>query len=357
MIETHVLNALLQAPLKEEAFFKLLTFVNGLVAPTFLFCAGFGFAISFSRKWDDYTALRSVFWRYLQRLGFILAVAYALHIPLFSLRQMMSLTDPAQWMIFFQADILQIISLTLAGLAILAAVVRSQRPFLAVVSVLTLAIVFGAPFVRAMDHSALPIWFRPYLSLQFKSQFPAFPWSAFLMSGSLAGFAFVRARAAGRERVLVNRFAVLSLGAILGALLFEVLPFGIYPNHDFWNGSPEFFFLRLGIVSLMCVALWLYGQRTEAKSSSLLTMFGQESLLVYATHLLIVYGHTFDWSFISLFGHTLVYWQCFGLTALLIVAMYALAYAWHRLKGMNMRAAHAVQYAVILGMVGYFVLK
>jgi len=47
MIETHVLNATLDSRLKLEIPFKILTFVNGLVAPSFLFCAGFAFAISF----------------------------------------------------------------------------------------------------------------------------------------------------------------------------------------------------------------------------------------------------------------------------------------------------------------------
>ncbi len=357
MIETHVVNALLQPALKEEAWYKVLVFVNGLVAPTFLFCAGFGFAISFSRKWGEYTSLRPVLWRYLQRLGFILAVAYALHIPFFSLHKMITEADASSWIIFFQSDILQIIALTLAGLVLLAVTLRKERPFLIAVTVLAVAVVFCAPVVRAMDHSALPIWFRPYLSLQFKSQFPAFPWSAFLLAGTLTGFAFIRSRAAGRERVLVNRVAGLSLAAIAVSLLGELLPFELYPGLNFWNASPEFFFVRIGLVLFICIALWLYGQRREARGSSLLTMFGQESLLVYATHLLIVYGTTFDWSFISLFGKTLVFWQCLGLTILLTAAMYALAYAWHRLKGANMRLAHAVQYATILGMVAYFVLK
>lgn len=358
MIETHVVNAVILPELKEGSLFTFLTFFNGLVAPSFLFCAGFGFAISFSRKWELYVSFQPLLWRYLRRLGFILLVGYALHIPLFSLREMMALRDESVWMIFFQADILQIISLTLIAMVLLALAVRKERIFLAAVSVLTLAVVFLAPVLSAMDHTALPIWLRPYLSMQFQSQFPAFPWSAFLLSGILVGVAFVRARAGGRERTLVNRLTAGALLAIACSLLVELLPFGLYPGLDFWNGSPQFFFVRLGVVALVCILLWHIDQRRHGGGeSSLLTMFGQESLLVYATHLLIVYGHTFEWSFISMFGPTLPYWQCFGLAALLSLAMYALAYAWHRLKAMNMRAAQLVQYAVIVGMVVYFVAK
>jgi uncharacterized membrane protein len=357
MIETHVVNAVLLLPLREDPFFKALTFVNGLVAPTFLFCAGFGFAISFSRKWEEYIMLRPPAWRYIRRLLFILAVAYSLHIPLFSLRQMLALSDASLWMGFFQADILQIIALTLLGLIALAVAIRKKEAFVPAVAALALAVVYVSPVVRAMDHSALPVWFRPYLSLQFKSQFPIFPWSAFLLAGVLAGTAFVRARAAGRERTLVNRFGAAALLAVVGSLLVELVPWELYPGLSFWNASPQFFFLRLGLVMLACVALWWYCERKPAEGASLLTLFGQESLLVYATHLVVVYGHTFSWSFISLYGKTRGYWECFGLTALLVVGMYALAYGWHALKAWNMRAAHAVQYATILAMAGYFVLN
>jgi uncharacterized membrane protein len=37
MIETHVFNSLLKPFLKEEGWFHLLNFFNGLVAPSFLF--------------------------------------------------------------------------------------------------------------------------------------------------------------------------------------------------------------------------------------------------------------------------------------------------------------------------------
>ena len=46
MIETHIVNALLRNDLRHETAFVILNFINGLVAPTFLFCAGFAFAIS-----------------------------------------------------------------------------------------------------------------------------------------------------------------------------------------------------------------------------------------------------------------------------------------------------------------------
>jgi uncharacterized membrane protein len=347
MIETHVVNALVRLPLREEPFYGVLTFFNGLVAPTFLFCAGFGFAISVSRKWDDYTHLRPAAWRYVRRVGFILLVAYTLHVPFFSLRKLMALTDESLWQSFFQVDILQTISVTLLSLVALTAIIRRQRPFVWTLAVLAVGVIFLAPVVRAMDHSGLPIWFRPYLSLQFHSQFPLFPWSAFLLCGALTGFAFIGGRERGQEPLLVRSLAMVAALAVAASLLVRFLPFSLYPGLDFWNGSPQFFFLRIGLVMLVCTFLWWTSERRSPGGASFLTLFGQESLLVYTAHVLIVYGNTFPWSFVRVFGKTLGYLECAGLTLALVAAMYLAAWGWHTLKASSPRIARAVQYATV----------
>ena len=106
-------------------------------------------------------------------------------------------------------------------------------------------------------------------------------------------------------------FGILAVGGILLSLAAEFMPFGIYPNHDFFRASPEFFFVRVGCVVLALVGLWNLGRKRQASGPSLLSLFGQESLLVYVVHLLIVYGHDYDFSFVRMFGQTLGYVQAF----------------------------------------------
>jgi uncharacterized membrane protein len=357
MIETHVVNAVLKTTLKDEPLFAVITFANGLVAASFLFCAGVALAISLHRKWQAFTGFSKTLWRYLFRLVFILVVAYSLHVPIFSLRQMEALHDDNQWMPFFQSDILQVISITLFLVVVMALIVRKEKRLILFSVIVALVIVFISPIIREMDHSSLPVWFRPYLTMQFKSQFPLFPWSAFLISGTIAGFWFLRIKEEGKEPVMMPRLALLALGAIILSLLIEIIPIMIYPNHNFWRASPEFFFVRLGIVLLLFVYLWWFEDRLTISPRSPMVLLGQESLLVYVVHLLVVYGHTYEWSFIRLFGHTLNYLECFGLFAALSFGMFILAYFWHWLKGWNGRLASGVQFIVLSAIVGYFILK
>jgi len=355
MIETHVVNALLLPELRDQPFFAVLTFVNGLVAPSFLFCAGFALAISLSRKWEQFTAPTKPFQKYVVRLLFILVVGYALHIPKFSLRQMMALDDESAWVGFFQADILHVISLTLLGLVLLVMIVRTQKPFLAVSACVALALVGTAPFLRGMDLSNLPIWIRPYLTTQFKSQFPLFPWSSFLIGGMLVGWWYLESRRRDRVSNMVRSLALGAWLVVVLALIVEATPITVYPAHNFWNASPEFFFVRFGIISLICAGLWLYEKYSPPSGKSVIAIFGQESLLVYVVHLLIVYGHTFEWSFIRVFGKTLNYMECLSLFAGLTLAMFVLASVWHRIKGWNRSAAAWIQYAVIALIVVRFI--
>jgi hypothetical protein len=335
----------------------VLTFVNGLVAPTVLYCAGFAFAISFHRKWGDYTRLKFSFWRYLSRLLFIFVVAYSLHLPRFSLRDLLSVTDENAWLSFYQVDILQTISVTLILLSLLAILMRREKLFIFIAALVTVLVVFTAPIVREMDYSSFPGWLTPYFTLKVKSQFPLFPWSAFLMSGALIGHWFILASERGAGKVAMHRLALFAFAGIIISLVVEVLPMTIYPGHDFWRASPEFFFVRLGIVVLFMFTLWWREQRRMPAPGSYLSLFGQESLLVYTVHLLIVYGHTYQFSFVRVFEPTMGYAACFGLFAGLSVAMYLMAYGWHRLKGWNRQIAAYVQYAVLAGIVVAFVMR
>ena len=218
MIETHVVNAVLAAPLKDQLPFKVLTFVNGLVAPSFLFCAGFGLAISLRRRWPQFMKFERPFWRFVVRMLFIGVVAYSLHLPFFSLGRMESITDDRLWVSFFQVDILQVNAVTLLVLILLATLIRNQSAFQLVASAIALAVVFAAPVIRAMDLSGLPIWLRPYLSIQFKSQFPLLPWAAFLICGTILGFRFVEAAEKKQDEACIRWFGILALAGILLSL-------------------------------------------------------------------------------------------------------------------------------------------
>ena len=357
MIETHVVNALLRPDIKSQNVFTVLSFFNGLVAPSFLFCAGIAAAIMLSRKWTAMISLNKIFWRYCMRLLFIFIVAYSLHLPFFSFAKMMQLTDPKGWSTWYQVDILQVIALTLFVTVVLAVILRHKTIFYPVMLVVSLAVVFLAPFIRDMDVSSWPPWLSQYVSTQVKSQFPLFPWAAFLTGGVLTGGYFVWMKQHTHERKVVRWMLIAALLMGAAALALEFLPVRIYLNHSFFRSSPEFFFVRFSLILLALVALWHHASDRTTAGNSVVSLFGQESLLVYVVHLLIVYGYTYEFSFIRMFGPTLNYLQCAALFVVLTGVMYAMAYVWHALKSWNKPVANTVEFAVLAAVVVTFLLK
>ncbi|MBS4028970.1 MAG: DUF1624 domain-containing protein [Ignavibacteriales bacterium] len=371
MMETHVVNAILLPHLKQEIFYKSLTILfNGLVAPSFLFCAGFALAISLERKREQFLSFSPTLWKYVQRLLFILGVAYFLHLPTFGFSQLLSLTDEQRLISFFQSDILHVIALTLILLTVLAVTVRNKKIFYGVISALTIAVIFLSPIIRELDYSQSGMWWRPYMTLKFKSQFPLFPWSAFLMCGTIVGYFFLRAKENGTENRFIRNLIFFALGVILVSLVIEFLPFSVYPNRNYWNASPEFFFVRLGIVLLYCVSWWYVEQRmvpshlqgiisgklNSKAFTSIFTTLGQESFLVYVLHLYVVYGSFFSgWSFVSFFGSTQNFISCCLITLLLTAVMYIMAVVWHSLKFRYSKIARITQYALVTIITLFFI--
>jgi uncharacterized membrane protein YcfT len=121
----------------------------------------------------------------------------------------------------------------------------------------------------------------------------------------------------------------------------------LYPVYDYWHVSPSFVLLRLGLVLLICSGLFLYEQRAGIRTSSVVTLFGRESLIVYVTHLTILYGDFSGRPIARRYGGSLGYGEAVLATLVLCALMYLLAYVWGRIK----RGTPEVKYAVEGGFV------
>ncbi|HUI66403.1 MAG TPA: heparan-alpha-glucosaminide N-acetyltransferase domain-containing protein, partial [Bacteroidota bacterium] len=84
MIQTHVFNATLTPEITGSAFFEIIRFIDGLVAPSFLFASGMAYAVTTRRKMADYLSFGMPLVRQIGRLLFIMLIGYSLHIPRFN---------------------------------------------------------------------------------------------------------------------------------------------------------------------------------------------------------------------------------------------------------------------------------
>jgi uncharacterized membrane protein len=344
--------------------FVWLKFINGLVAPAFLFASGLAFAVALRRKAPEILAFGPALRKNLGRLTLILAIGYILHLPSFSLARLLSGTTAVAWLTFVQVDVLQCIAATLLLLVLLFLVVRSEQRLAAAAVVGALVFVFAAPSIWSVDYlEKAPAALASYLNGLHGSLFPLFPWSGFLLAGAATGYGIARAKqedTGGGTRRLDRFMAAAALsGGLLIAASFLLSTFGgaLFPPHDPWRSGPGFVLLRLGIVAILMAGMFLYERRAGVSPRSVVTLLGRESLFVYTLHLLLIYGDFGPFNFRRFVDQSFGYGQALVATVVLFAVCSVAALVWARVKAGPARLRRRLSIGFALGLVVVFLLN
>jgi peptidoglycan/LPS O-acetylase OafA/YrhL len=266
---------------------------------------------------------------------------------------------------FFQADVLQCIAVSLLFMQVLLLLLKSERRLYLTLMVLTPAIAFLTPVVWGIDFwPILPKFFAGYMNgthFQNFPGFPFFPWSAFLFAGAIVGYFYLQAKdAAARPEPVLNQAIMMkrslwwAAAIIVLSFLIEPLAASLYPTYDYWRFSPSFYMLRLGLVMFLCSGMFFYERKPGVSSRSPITLIGRESLIVYTTHLLLIYGDLYTFNFFKRVNHSFGYGEALLATVLLMVLMYALALFWSNLKRGSPRWKMAFQFGTLAVLIGVF---
>jgi hypothetical protein len=164
--------------------------------------------------------------------------------------------------------------------------------------------------------------------------FPIFPWTAFAFAGLATGFILQSEWARKREALIFLLAGAVGLVFIVTSRWLDALPHQLYAVYDYWHTSPDFFFIRLGMLLVILTASyawcrWVIGQLPAGLwSFSPLIQLGQASLVVYWVHLQFVYGR------LSILPKHIqsIRTASFGLLAIFL-AMLLLAFLRTRMKG------------------------
>ena len=315
MIQTHALT-LLRSELRTGTLWARLQWIDGLVAPAFIFAAGFSLALVQVRGAEGgvrWPRLRKT----LRRLGEVLLVATLVNWMWFPL-----LREP-RWI--FRIDILHCIGLSLLlALPILAAL--AARPLVLRWAALALAaLVFGlSPFAERV-HAPLAALANGSTG----SVFPLLPWAGYVYLGASAG----ATAAAGDVRALTRWIAGLLVFGIVLWLLTPQLA-AAYPPHEFWVTNPANHARRWTqvcalVLLLMAAERWLGRWRASAPVR-FIEVFGTSSLAGYFFHQMLLYKQIRGFSFDAVWGKRCDWTQYWLLTALLIACTFVLTWAMDR---------------------------
>ncbi len=331
MIEVHVFNSMLMPSLKQTGWFQVLNYVNGLVAPAFLFVSGFAFMLSTKNDTAELRKFGSRFWKKLGRITLVFLAGYSLHLPILSLRRMINYYSYDVILRFYNVDILQCIAAGLLILLVLKLIIKSNQTYNRIIFALIFIVIFLSPAAYSINWGKfLPVPFAAYLNNNYGSFFPLFPWLAFLFAGAVTSYFYLNAREKNNEKKFVLNLSIAGLAfTVLGKFFLS----GIFPvSFQMIRPHPAFVILRLGLVLLLLGVCWYYSDFRDTKRSFVLDV-GRESLLVYWLHLQIIYRIFWNGnSVVSLVNQSFSITEAIIFTLLLAAIMVPVARLWGNFK-------------------------
>lgn len=340
MIHGHSLDGLLDVALRKTPFFVKWIQVRGYTAPVFLFAAGFAFAVATLPRIENYTRFSEHFLRRVQRLLFVVLLGYLMYLPYFSLRMTILTVGSPAWDNLLKVDILRCIGVSSLFLQFWFLLKPKGAVTLIAISMITIALPLLTPLVRNSEVLlGLPGFVRYYFV---DSRFPLFYYSSYLTLGFILGQIFT----VQKESWLKSSMPLAAVLIVLAVLLRNA---GLSPIlRDFMMKGGMI--VLLTILIERCERLW---QRLPSPA----LYFGQESLVVYVVHLMLVYGSVLNKGLVYYWGPTLAYGEIYPFIVWLMAAMVVLAYVWHKLKQEHAAVAKWVKYAIYVTFIVIFLFK
>jgi uncharacterized membrane protein len=318
MVQGHTFDALLLPSIRAAEPYQWQLLFHGSTAPGFLFASGFVAGLPrapLSLK----ASLRRA-----RRLLFVLGVGYSLHLPYLSLWKILNEATPGALAAFLACHALHVIAVS--QLFVLGLQWVFGRRWILAAALTAAAVLAVGPWVWASGVSfRLPLALGAYVDqARAPSQFPVFPFAAFVLAGAVAGAALGRQEEGRRKRrALVFGLSLAGAGALIAVALRGTV--------DFWGVSPGYALIRLGGLILLLRVVESLADR-EVPGVKALALLGHETLLVYVFHLYLLFGGVLgrpplDW----LVGRATL-GQGFLVLGLLVLACLAAAWLWHRFK-------------------------
>ncbi len=295
MIQGHTLRALLHHTIKTGTWFNIHEFIHGAVAPGFLFLSGFLFYHTIKNKTvSDYIN------KFLAYIGIIM-IGYFLHLPFFSFKKINNLWNTDIKDSLLQIDILQTIGFSLLISLLFWIILKNNFKFFVFLILLFNFFFLISPF--KIHNYFLSFFFDNKLS-----PFPLFPWSIYFFIGVLSNMYFKKFN----FKLMFFSFILLSIQIFFKGITIERIA-------DIGK-----------ILFLLCLIQYFLNK--DYKFFKWFLKASRESLFLYTSHIIIIYGSVLNKGLNYFYGDSLNTKSFMIILILLIFFVYSIAYIINILK-------------------------
>ncbi len=291
MLVGHSLHHFLGEPWRSSHAYNEYQFFRGITSALFLMVSGFSFVVASFKYWDDYTSISPRLIARARRIGYILFLAYLLHMYGGTLAQMFSWYSPQKIEYFLRFDVLQNIGFGLLILHSAAYLMKKIEHFWKVM----LAMFIGVMLLAAVTYNpavdtVLPIWLAPAVNMYHRSLFPLVPFTGFMIAGAFFGYFFWKGKQKGSDWKAMVALATTGIALLLFEyVLRNIIPGGVFPFSVDIPRTPGNTFARCGCAMLVISAFYFIEKFVVILPRMSLLM-SKDSLAIYVVHLPIIYG-------------------------------------------------------------------
>ena len=299
MFQTHCYDSWLRPDLHSTTLYGLSQLGGTLPAPLFIFLAGVSFALVTEKLREKGIAAPAIAGQTIFRGAEIFGLGI-----LFRLQEYALGYKWVPWTDLLRVDILNILGLSMMLMGVLCWLTAAidvdsarMRSIIAALGTAVAVAMLTPPLWTSWRPKFLPWPLESYLNGVHTFQepqhwlFPLFPWSAFAFVGLAVGFLIFSGYGRTNEARLFAFIGVAGAAVIGLSMVFDALPIRLYAVRDYWHSSPNFLFLRCGVLLMILFGAYAWCRWGFAqKGFSPAIQLGQTSLLVYWVHIEFVYG-------------------------------------------------------------------
>lgn len=313
MVQGHTIDAVLAQSARAGEVHAAWLWLRGTTSVAFLFAAGLSFHLATLGDLAGHRRNREAVKHRFRRAGTLIALGYALHLPLAAMARSDPQAAAAALRLFFAVDVLQCIGATLIALECLALVLRSRRAVEWAAGLLGASVLLLASRLAVLDPHGTFLPLLNYVSPRAGSIFPLFPWAAHMLLGVwLWGLVL-----AGEAQVA--RWTLAAALAHACALCADWLDATLVHTH----------LARLGWVLVAGAAL-VSAERVTRSWPTWVWRVSGSTLFIYAFHVLLVYGQGVGLA--SLVGPTLPPVAAIAVALLVMALSFGLALVYVRVE-------------------------
>jgi len=305
MVQGHTIDTLLADNFRntDNLIYATWYFLRGMTAPIFMFTAGTVFTYLFRLVKNPFSENPRVI-KGIRRGLLLIFLGYLIRYPTWTIFDFSRVSDYSME-VFLAVDVLHLIGFGL--LALLVLLYLSEKFNLndyITLSVAALIIFLISPIIFNIDwNSFLPRAIAGYFYTGTGSLFPFFPWAGYVIAGGVLGAHLAKHPLVFKSLKFSVALALMGLTFIIVSMLIDYISNHNGTERVVNSATISLVFFRVGFV-LALNAIVSYISLKVDSIPKIIMLIGRNTLLIYAVHLIALYGSAWNPGLYNWIGKT-----------------------------------------------------